>query len=155
MSGAFVAVALSIAVSGAACGPKPPPTSGTTSSAPPDAGATIDAATADLTESQDPLAAAVERIVTLYEAIATLPSATTCGDAAVSIDRWTTERADAMAQVRDAAQGEQAELVDGLFHDASPRLSAAMKAVDTLATRCASEPSMTVALTRLSTEASR
>jgi hypothetical protein len=113
------------------------------------------AATPDPGASKDPLAAAVERIVTLYEAIATLPPATTCGEAAASIDRWTSERAAALAQVRDAAQGEQAELVDGLFHDASPRLSAAIRAVDTLAARCASEPAMTAALTRLSTEGSR
>lgn len=109
----------------------------------------------DPDESKDPLAAAVERIVTLYEAIATLPPAASCNDAATSIETWTKERADALAHIRDAAQGQQAALVDGLFHDSSERLADAMQKIEALATRCASEPALGEALTRLSTEAQR
>lgn len=105
--------------------------------------------------AKDPLAAAVEQIVALYEAIATLPPASSCGEAATSIETWIAERQDALVQVRDAAQGPQAPLVDGLFHDASPRLTASLRAVDQLATRCASEPAVNAALARLSTEAPR
>lgn len=145
----IVAVAVAaMVVMASACGPKPPvveeprePRSGTGTGT--GSGAAGDGA-------KDPLATAVERIVTLYEEIGRLPPAGSCAEAAATIDRWTAERGDAIVQVRDAAQGEQAALVDGLFHDASPRLAAAMKGIDELAARCASEPSVTAALARLS-----
>ena len=105
--------------------------------------------------SKDPLAAAVERIVTNYEAIGKLQPAVSCKEAAAAIDEWTSANAPAFTRVRDAARSEQAPLVDGLFHDASPRLSVAMKSIDELAARCASEPALGDALTRLSTEAQR
>jgi hypothetical protein len=138
----------------AACGPPMSPTTTRTTAPPPDAGATPGAG-ATTGDAKDPLAAAVEQIVTLYEAIATLPAGGSCRDAAASIDTWVAERTAVLAQVRDAAQGTQAALVDGLFHDASPRLSAAMTAIDGHATRCTAEPSFGAALTRLSTEVGR
>lgn len=146
-------IALALAI--AACGPKAttvaePGGSGTGTGTGTDTGSAVDAG-----ESKDPLAAAVERIVTLYEAIATLPPAASCKDAATSIDQWTKERAGALAQIRDAAQSEQAALVDGLFHDSSGRLTDAVQKVEALATRCASEPALGEALTRLSTETQR
>jgi hypothetical protein len=138
----------------AACGPRTSPTTTTATPPAPDAGATP-AADPTTGDAKDPLAAAVEQIVTLYEAIATLPAGGSCRDAAASIDAWVAERTAVLAQVRDAAQGAQAALVDGLFHDASPRLAAAMTAIDGHATRCTAEPAFGAALTRLSTEAGR
>lgn len=150
---------LAIVLAVAACGPttravEQPGGSGTATGAGAGTG-TGTGAPVDGQISKDPLAAAVERIVTLYEAIATLPPAGSCRDAAASIDTWTTEHAPALAQIRDAAQGEQAALVDGLFHDASGRLTDAMQKIDQLAARCASEPALGAALARLSTEAQR
>ncbi|HUQ03180.1 MAG TPA: hypothetical protein VM261_11845 [Kofleriaceae bacterium] len=153
MSARLAAVVLVAAVV-AACGPKTSPTGGPTTASRPDAGHTPEANPA-VDEAKDPLAAAVERVVTLYESIATLPPGGSCRDAATSIETWTVERAAVLVQVRDAARGAQAALVDGLFHDASPRLAAAMTAIDGHATRCASEPAFGAALTRLSTEAGR
>lgn len=134
----------------AACGPK---STEQPRIAPPVDAAVPETPAADAAEeSKDPLASAVESIVTLYEAIAKLPAGTSCQDAAASIDRLGAERASARTQVRVASQGSQATLVDGLFHDASPRLSAAMTAIDALATRCTSEPAVGAALARLSAE---
>ena len=116
------------AVVGFACGPK---ASAVAVEEPRKAGSgtgtgTGTGAEGDAGEAKDPLATAVERIVTLYEEIGRLPAAGSCPETAATIERWTVERRDAIVQVRDAAQGEQAALVDGLFHDASPRLAAAL-----------------------------
>ncbi len=136
-----------VGVMGSACGTKPPVVE-----EPKEAGSGTGTGTEGdgAGGAKDALATAVERVVTLYEEIGRLPPAGSCAEAAATIDRWTAERGDAIVQVRDAAQGEQAALVDGLFHDASPRLAAAMKGIDELAARCASEPSLTAALARLS-----
>ena len=134
-----------------ACGPKAVPV-GTPQKIDAGTGAGSGSGTVPDADPKDPLAAAVERIVTLYEAIAKLPPAGSCHDAATAIDQWTGERVAALAQVREAAKGSQAQLVDGLFIDASPRLSIAMKAVEELATRCSTEPAVGAALARLSME---
>jgi hypothetical protein len=133
-----------------ACGPKStatphPPPPADASVAPPDAATTTD-------PSKDPLANAVESVVKLYEMIAAIPASGQCPEVAVLIGQMIDQRAAALEQVRDAAKGAQAALVDGLFHDASPRLSAAMTAIDALATRCVRGPDVGAALARLSVE---
>jgi predicted small lipoprotein YifL len=134
----------------AACGPK----SAATPHTPPPADASVPPPDGTVAgePSKDPLANAVESNVKLYEMIAALPESGQCPEVAVLINRMIDERAAALAQVREAAKGAQAALVDGLFHDASPRLSAAMTKIDALATRCVRGPDVSTALARLSVE---
>jgi hypothetical protein len=139
----------------AACGPK----SAATPHAPPPADAAVPPADAAVAAepspgaSKEPLAGAVERVVKLYESIAAIPASGPCPEVAMRVGRMIDERAADLAQVRDAAKGPQAALVDGLFHDASPRLSAAMTSIDALSMRCVRGPDVSAALARLSVEA--
>jgi hypothetical protein len=145
----FVAVAML-----AACGPKstatphtPPPADA--SVPPPDAALAADPSPS---RSKDPLANAVESVVKLYEMIAAIPASGQCPEVAMMIGQMIDQRAAVLEQVRDAAKGSQAALVDGLFHDASPRLSAAMTSIDALQMRCIRGPDVSAALARLSVE---
>jgi hypothetical protein len=144
----LVLVAVAVAIGAAACGPK-----AATVAEPAEQGPGKGPEAEIAVPAKDPLAAAVEQIVVLYEAIAKLEGP--CREVAAAIEGLIGERTGALAQVRDAAQGAQAALVDGLFHDASPRLTASMQAVELLSTRCVSEPAVNAALARLSTEATR
>jgi hypothetical protein len=134
----------------AACGPK----SAATPHTPPPADASVPPADAagGAEPSKDPLANSVESVVSMYEMIAALPTTAHCPEAAMLINRMIDAHAAVRAQVQEAAKGEQAALVDGLFHDASPRLSAAMTAIDALAMRCSRGDDVNAALARLSVE---
>ncbi len=147
---------VALAIIAAACGPRsvaPAPT-------PAHPAATVTAApatppAAEPTAPKDPVAAAVEASVVLYEAIAALPTAGSCPETAATIDRLVGARAAALVAVRDAARGTRSAEIDGLFAAASERLRAAVVAIDALATRCAAEPAVATALDRLATEEPR
>ncbi len=127
--------------------------------APPAASATPTPAAPDASAAEppppppDPLLAALDAQVALYEAIAALPSGAPCRDAAVAIERLVGERAGALTEVRAAAIGERRGEVDRRFEALSPRLAAAAIAIDALVQRCAGEAAVAIALGRLAGEA--
>lgn len=101
---------------------------------------------------KDPLPAAVERTVGLFEAIAAIEPTVACPAAAATIDRLRTERADALRIVDEAARDNRAAQLDALYQRAAARLSAALDQVDRLAQRCDGDPAVNAALGRLGGE---
>jgi hypothetical protein len=99
---------------------------------------------------EDPVPAAVEASVTLYEAIAALPAARSCRETAAAVARLVEARLASIATVREASRGERRAEIDALFGAASARLGAASAAIDDLIARCSDEPSLATAIGRIS-----